>query len=110
MVQQILDLVSDFETHQKVFLKIFLILVDAIFNFTFGWDHIKKDGVDYVAIKDEKLTYSTGRSYYKLDNLFNGDKVLGKLELNISCSKLNERNCRRSNEYIFGRNVEGGSN
>lgn len=59
------------------------ILVDADFYFRFTWDITKKDGVDYGVISNENLTYNTSRSYFNLENLFNGDKALGKLNFII---------------------------
>lgn len=52
--------------------------VDAVFYFDFDWSIVQRGGVKYGKVKDYKLRYETQRSYYHLDNLFNGDKVLGE--------------------------------
>lgn len=73
--------------------------MDAVFNYTFGWDYVMKNGILYGSIKDEGLTFSTGRSFYKLENLFNGDETLGELKFVILYSGLDYKCiCRRSNE------------
>lgn len=75
-------------------LNAFFVLVDANFIFNFDWGVKDKDGVAYGVILNETLTYTTKRSYYKLDNLFNGDKVLGELfYIQLRC-KLNQCVCR----------------
>lgn len=37
-----------------------------------------KNNVKFAKITNYKLRYQTQRSYYRLNNLFNGDKVLGE--------------------------------
>lgn len=52
--------------------------VNADFFFEFDWNLVERGDVTYGKVKDYKLTYTTKRSYYHLDNLFNGDSVLGE--------------------------------
>lgn len=39
---------------------------------------MERRGVKFAKIENYKLRYQTQRSYYRLDNLFNGDKILGE--------------------------------
>ncbi|XP_017773977.1 PREDICTED: protein takeout-like [Nicrophorus vespilloides] len=51
---------------------------NAKFTFEFDWDVKPNDkGVDYVVLGDSNLHYTTEKSHYHFDNLFNGDKALG---------------------------------
>lgn len=52
--------------------------MNADFIFEFAWDVVERNGVQYGKVKNYKLNYDTERSYYRLDNLFNGDAVLGE--------------------------------
>lgn len=40
---------------------------------------VVKNGVTYVDVKDIILTFTTSKMRISLDNLFKGDKALGKL-------------------------------
>lgn len=60
---------------------VIFILVDADFEYKSDFTLAKKDGLDYGVISNEKFNYTSGRSYYNLENLFNGNKQLGKFEL-----------------------------
>lgn len=53
---------------------------DVKLQYLFDFDLVKgKDGKDYIKMKNDDLKYDIGKANFKLDNLFNGDKVLGKL-------------------------------
>lgn len=60
---------------------LYYLSVDGKFHFSFDYDLKKKNGKDYVDLKNPTLTYETKRSYYQFDNLFNGDERLGKIDL-----------------------------
>ncbi|KAI4458720.1 hypothetical protein MML48_7g00015037 [Holotrichia oblita] len=51
--------------------------VGAKFDFHSDFEETKRGGEVYLHLKDYKLTYTTQRSYFQLDNLFDGDAVLG---------------------------------
>lgn len=55
-----------------------LILVGGDYTFEFDWDLEERDGEQFAKITDHKFDYNVERAYYKLDNLFNGNKYLGK--------------------------------
>ncbi|KAK3926822.1 Protein takeout [Frankliniella fusca] len=53
-------------------------LRDCTFNYTFDYDvEQRADGVEYMALYNDRLTFDTKRVYIKLANLFNGDRLLG---------------------------------
>lgn len=52
--------------------------VDGEYLFQFDWEVVERKGEKFAKIVNPKLTYETKRSYYRLDNLFNGDKLLGE--------------------------------
>ncbi len=50
-----------------------------MFNYTFDFDLKKQsDGKDYMKITNSDLRFDTTRVYVRLENLFNGDKLLGE--------------------------------
>ncbi|CAH0553019.1 unnamed protein product [Brassicogethes aeneus] len=49
----------------------------ADFEYVFEWDVIDKDGKKYANVKDAHLDLKLKRAYFLLENLFNGDKLLG---------------------------------
>jgi len=54
-------------------------LRDIKLQYLFDYDLVKgKDGKDYMKMKNDDLKYDIGKAILKLDNLFNGDKVLGE--------------------------------
>lgn len=57
----------------------FYILADVNIIMDQKWNIIEKNGKDYINITDFKLKMTNGQAYFKLENLFNGDKTLGKL-------------------------------
>ncbi|XP_075215010.1 protein takeout-like [Lycorma delicatula] len=48
-------------------------------DITYKFDFVltKKNGKEYIQIPDSTINFNTTRMYIKLENLFNGDKVLG---------------------------------
>lgn len=52
--------------------------VNGDYVFEFDWTVVERGGVKYGKVKDYKLHYDTKRNYYHLDNLFNGDPLLGE--------------------------------
>lgn len=55
-----------------------MVIVGGDYTFEFDWDLEEKDGEQFAKITDHKFDYDVERAYYKLDNLFNGNKYLGK--------------------------------
>ncbi|KAK3918192.1 Protein takeout [Frankliniella fusca] len=54
-------------------------LKNCVFNYTFDYELKKQsDGKDYMKITDSNLRFDTTRVYVRLENLFNGDKLLGE--------------------------------
>jgi Haemolymph juvenile hormone binding protein (JHBP). len=48
-------------------------------NYTYDWDiKKKKDGKEYVTVTKSKLLFEPEKLTIQLDNLFNGNKLLGK--------------------------------
>ncbi|GJQ86300.1 hypothetical protein Trydic_g8996 [Trypoxylus dichotomus] len=49
-------------------------------EYTYDTDYTieKRSGVEYLKLGGSKLDYTTQRSYFQLDNLFDGDKTLGE--------------------------------
>ncbi|GLV41783.1 uncharacterized protein CBL_12072 [Carabus blaptoides fortunei] len=52
--------------------------VDGTYTYDVDYKIIEKKGVKYIEIDKSSIAYETKRSYYHLDNLFNGDGVLGE--------------------------------
>lgn len=49
------------------------------FNYTFDFDLYKRaDGREYMKVVNSNLSFDTSRVYVRLENLFNGDKLLGE--------------------------------
>lgn len=54
---------------------------DCTFNYTFDYTVEKRaDGNEYMVLHNDSLTFDTQRVYMRLENLFNGDRLLGKVE------------------------------
>lgn len=54
-------------------------LKNCKFNYTFDFDLYKRaDGKDYMKVVSSNLTFDTTRVYVRLENLFNGDNLLGE--------------------------------
>ncbi|XP_034253546.1 protein takeout-like [Thrips palmi] len=54
-------------------------LKNCKFNYTFDFDLYKRaDGRDYMKVVSSNLSFDTTRVYVRLENLFNGDKLLGE--------------------------------
>lgn len=54
-------------------------LKNCKFNYTFDFDLYKQsDGREYMKVVDANLSFDTTRVYVRLENLFNGDKLLGE--------------------------------
>lgn len=68
------------------FLLFFSLLVNSTFHYTVDFDLVDKNGKEFIQTKNPQLTYVTERSYYHLDNLFNGNKLLGSI-LNYLCKR-----------------------
>ncbi|XP_075235688.1 protein takeout-like [Lycorma delicatula] len=41
------------------------------------WDIVKKNGKDYLSVTKYEIKMTNGQAFFKLENLFNGDKTLG---------------------------------
>ncbi|CAH0553014.1 unnamed protein product [Brassicogethes aeneus] len=50
---------------------------NAIFTYEFDLIKEMKNGVEYAGLKNDKLDMNLDKIYINLDNLFNGDKLLG---------------------------------
>ncbi|KAE8747380.1 hypothetical protein FOCC_FOCC005847 [Frankliniella occidentalis] len=54
-------------------------LRDCTFNYTFDYTVERRaDGVEYMALHNDRLTFDTKRVFIRLANLFNGDRLLGE--------------------------------
>ncbi|XP_065208837.1 protein takeout-like isoform X2 [Planococcus citri] len=54
-------------------------ITDLKITYKYDWDYItKKNGRKYMNITTSSLGYQNGRTYFQLENLFNGDKLLGE--------------------------------
>uniref|UniRef100_A0AAU6SHL0 Protein takeout-like protein n=1 Tax=Maconellicoccus hirsutus TaxID=177089 RepID=A0AAU6SHL0_MACHI len=54
-------------------------ITDLKITYKYDWDYItKKNGRKYMNITTSSLEYENGRTYFQLENLFNGDKLLGE--------------------------------
>lgn len=52
---------------------------DLKITYKYDWDYVtKKNGRKYMNITKSSLGYENGRTYFHLENLFNGDKLLGR--------------------------------
>lgn len=56
---------------------------DVKLSFTFEYNTYEKEGQKHFKFLDSKLDWSAGKSHYQFENLFNGDKNLGKLIRNF---------------------------
>ncbi|XP_017773964.1 PREDICTED: protein takeout-like [Nicrophorus vespilloides] len=74
--------------------KINVTMVNGAIGYSFQYDIIQKNGVEYIKALEPDVTLVSERTYYKLDNLFNGDKRLGE-EMN---KFLNENHKEMSKE------------
>lgn len=53
-------------------------LADLKISYKYNWEYItKKNGKKYMNITQGVLDFNNGRTYFQLDNLFGGDKLLG---------------------------------
>ncbi|CAH1126007.1 unnamed protein product [Ceutorhynchus assimilis] len=53
-------------------------IVDSQFKYSFSYKLENRAGVDYAIVQDnDSLDFKISKSYYKLDNLFNGNKAMG---------------------------------
>ena len=53
-------------------------VADLKITYKYDWEYItKKNGKKYMNITRGVLDYANGRTFFKLDNLFGGDKLLG---------------------------------
>lgn len=59
-------------------LKMFYFLAGLEFSFIYDWDLVRRNGFDYVKITNTTLPYHISSMHINLENLFNGDKLLGK--------------------------------
>lgn len=51
---------------------------DLTITYKYDWTLIKKgNGKHYMNFTNSDLKFDNGRAHFKLDNLFNGDKLLG---------------------------------
>lgn len=48
-------------------------------TFKFDFELEKRKGEEYVKVTKSKLVFNTSRMYVHMENLFNGDKLLGKI-------------------------------
>ena len=48
-------------------------------TYKYDWDMVKRNGKDYMNFTKSDLLFENGQAYFNLDNLFNGDRLLGKL-------------------------------
>jgi len=50
------------------------------FNYTYDFDLVKSNltGKDHMVLKNGHLEFNAGKIYIHLDNLFDGNKLLGK--------------------------------
>lgn len=56
----------------------FLFIVGTNFTYTLKYVLENRNGVDHMKLDDSNLELKSKRVYYKLENLFNGDKFLGE--------------------------------
>lgn len=47
-------------------------------NYEIEFNSVNNAGEKYLRRRSSKITHTTDRTYYKFDNLFDGDKRLGK--------------------------------
>ncbi|XP_039277738.1 protein takeout-like [Nilaparvata lugens] len=52
-------------------------LVNLNATYSFDFNKEKRNGKDYIKVMSSKIKFDCSRLYFKLDNLFNGDKLLG---------------------------------
>ncbi|RZF42956.1 hypothetical protein LSTR_LSTR004258 [Laodelphax striatellus] len=53
-------------------------ITDLKITYKYDWDLIKKaNGKEYMNFTKSEINFENGRTYFKLENLFNGDKTLG---------------------------------
>ncbi|CAG2062151.1 unnamed protein product, partial [Timema podura] len=45
--------------------------------YSFDFEEVKKNGLTYIALKNSHVDVNLGRANIHLENLFNGDKLLG---------------------------------
>lgn len=58
---------------------------DLTITYKYDWTLIKKgNGKHYMNFTNSDLKFDNGRAHFKLDNLFNGDKLLGRSYFNTS--------------------------
>lgn len=74
---------------------------DMTFNFVFKWTTENRDGDVYIKMKESSLDWDAEKSYYELENLFNGDATLGK-EMN----KFLNENPKEANKELGGAIIE----
>nr|XP_013113143.1 unnamed protein product [Stomoxys calcitrans] len=79
-----LSLVGDYSINGKILILPIkgsglsnITLVDVTLQMDFVGTPVEKDGATYMTIKDMMLDGEPSKIIYKVDNLFNGDKVLG---------------------------------
>lgn len=54
-------------------------LDDLTITYKYDWVLVKKgNGKNYMNFTKSDLLFENGRAHFKLDNLFNGDKLLGR--------------------------------
>jgi len=52
---------------------------DLSITYKYDWELVKKgNGKHYMNFTNSELLFENGRAHFKLDNLFNGDKLLGE--------------------------------
>lgn len=52
-------------------------LENVVFKFGFEFDFVSKENKTYSKLLKSTFDWKAGKSFYKLDNLFNGDERLG---------------------------------
>lgn len=60
---------------------ILFFLANLEITYKYDWTFDKRNSRNYMTFTKSELDFDTGRTYFDLQNLFNGDKFLGKLKI-----------------------------
>ncbi|RZF36647.1 hypothetical protein LSTR_LSTR012326 [Laodelphax striatellus] len=79
------EMIGDYSVNGKILVlpirgegKCNITITDVKVDFEMNWNLIKKDnGKEYINFTNTDLKLSNGRAYFKLENLFGGDRTLG---------------------------------
>lgn len=60
-----------------------MLTVGGDYTYKTWWNLKKVNGKDYMDIQKYELDFKLKRAYFDFENLFNGDKTLGKTDFNL---------------------------